>query len=132
MEHESVLSDSNEIARNLARFLDEIGAQEAVALDIADQSGFADAFVIAGAASQGQLQGFHRRTEEYLRDRGFVPRNHRKRGDESGWLLLDCGTVIVHLMLREMREFYELEKLWFDAKPLWKQENDRNGPGGGS
>ncbi len=120
MEHESVQTDSRELARAAARFLDEIGADEVVALDISRQSGFADAFVIAGATSQGQLQGLHRRIEEYLRENGIMPQNHSKRGDESGWLLLDCGSIIVHLMLNETRLFYELEKLWYDAVPLWR------------
>lgn len=119
MEPGSGPKDSNEIARNIARFLEESGAHNVVALDISRQSSFADAFVIAGATSQAQLQGFMRRTEEYLQETGVIPYSHRKRGDESGWIILDYGAVIVHLMLEETRVFYELEKLWFDAEPLW-------------
>ncbi|TVR70171.1 MAG: ribosome silencing factor [Spirochaetaceae bacterium] len=124
MEPESAPRDNrNDLARALARFLDESGAQHVLALDISAQSSFADCFVIAGASSQAQLGGFHRRAEEFLRERGVFPRNHRKRGDESGWLLLDCDSLVVHLMLKDIREFYDLERLWFDAELLWQAEN---------
>lgn len=118
MEPESVQTDSRQLAREIARFLAEIGGSDVVAIDISGQSAFADAFVIAGTSSQGQLKGLHRRTEEHLQTLDALPYNHRKRGDESGWLLLDCGSVIVHLMLKETRDFYELEKLWYDAERI--------------
>lgn len=125
MEPGSVRADNESVtARDLAIFLDDAGARDVVALDISGHSTFADTFVIAGAASQGQLSGFYRRTEEFLRERGLAPRNHRKRDDESGWLLLDYGALIVHLMLDEIRHFYELEKLWYDSETLWKRENE--------
>jgi ribosome-associated protein len=47
------------------------------------------------------------------------PRQSHKRDDDSGWLLLDCGSIIVHIMLEELRSFYELEKLWFDAPIIY-------------
>ena len=119
MEPGSVQAGNRELAQEIARFLDEIGGAEVLAIDISGQSAFADAFVIAGASSQGQLKGLHRKTEEHLQVLGALPYNHRKRGDESGWLLLDCGAVIVHLMLKETRDFYELEKLWYDAERIW-------------
>jgi ribosome-associated protein len=123
MEPESVQTDSDTaFAEEIARFLHDAGALNVVALDISGPSAFADAFVIAGATSQGQLQGFYRRTEEFLLQFGVSPKNHRKRGDESGWLLLDCGGVVIHLMLKEIREFYEIEKIWYDAAPLWNEE----------
>lgn len=123
MEPGSVLQvNRNGLACELAQYLDEIGAQHVLALDISSHSSFADIFVLAGAAGQGQLQGFFRRTEEFLRNRGVAVRNPRKKSDESGWLLLDCDFLVVHLMVKEIREFYELEKLWFDAELLWSAE----------
>lgn len=120
MEEQCGPLDSNSAACRVAGFLDELGATDVIALDISSHSAFADAFVIAQANSRGQLQGFQRQVEEQLFELGLLASNHRKRGDESGWYLIDCGSVIVHLMLQEQREFYGLEKLWYDATVLWK------------
>lgn len=106
-------------AVEIAAYLDELGGGETTALDITGQSSFADFFVIAGAASQAQLRGLQRRLHEKLLDLGLEPRQSPRRSDESGWLLLDCDSVVIHLMLSQQREFYELEKLWFDAPVVY-------------
>jgi ribosome-associated protein len=125
MEQESDRIDGRNAAGEIARFLDEAGARNTIALDISAHSGFADAFVIADTESRGRLQGLHRRTDEKLRELGLSARNFHKRADESGWLLLDCGSVIVHLMLEEQRAFYDLERLWYDAEVIWEAESTR-------
>ena len=111
---------TKDLAIDLARFLDETGARDIVALDVSEQSSFARYFVIGGAASAGQLRGLKRRTYERLGELGLRARQSPKRDDESGWLLIDCDDLIVHLMLDEQRRFYELEKLWFDAQVLYR------------
>lgn len=118
MEHSSG-ANSSDMARGLAAFLDELGARDPVALDVTGQSSFADCFVIAGAASQAQLRGLQRRLAERLDELDRPPRQRPRRDDESGWLLLDCDDIVIHLMLDEQRQFYELEKLWFDAETLY-------------
>ena len=111
-----------EKAADIASYLEDLGARDPVALDVSGQSSFTDAFVIAGAASSAQLRGLYRRLEEYLAELDFHARRNPRRDDESGWVLLDCDDVVVHLMLDEQRAFYELEKLWFDAERLFPVE----------
>lgn len=106
------------LARELAQFLEELGATKPVALDVSDNSSFANCLVLAGAESQAQLRGYYRRVHEEIEQRGLQARGSAKRSDESGWLIVDLATVIVHLMLREQREFYDLERLWYDAQRL--------------
>jgi ribosome-associated protein len=113
-----------EVAVALARFLDESGARECVALDVSQQSSFTDYFVIAGATSSAQMRGLQRRLHEMLVDFGLNPRQGARRSDESGWILLDCNTIVIHLMLDEQRQFYDLEKLWFDARKLYPADQD--------
>ncbi len=114
----------NDTAKAVAQFLSDAGATHVTALDVHERSSFADAFVIAQASSVTQLQGFARQLSDQLDTFGLELRGRRSRSDESGWLLLDCGPVIVHLMLQEQREFYDLEKLWFDAQTLFSSENE--------
>lgn len=109
-------------ATEVARFLEELGAADPIALDVSGQSSFTDAFVIAGAESLAQLRGLQRRVHEKLTELDLDPRQSPRRNDESGWLLLDCDSVVLHLMLADQRAFYELEKLWFDAPVLYSTD----------
>ncbi|MFW5693726.1 MAG: ribosome silencing factor [Alkalispirochaeta sp.] len=109
----------NQMATAVAQILAELGAVDPIALDVSEQSSFTDAFVIAGAESLAQLRGLQRRVHEHLTELHLDPRQSPRRNDESGWLLLDCDSIIIHLMLAEQRAFYELEKLWYDAPVLY-------------
>ena len=110
---------SREAALEAARLIDEHKGEDTVVLDIGGVSSFADYFVISTARSSAHLAGLHRELDAFLRRRGIRPRHggHKSVG-ESGWLLLDCGDFVVHLMEKEQREFYDLERLWFKAERL--------------
>jgi len=57
-----------------------------------------------------------RELEKFIYGRGLRVRN---RPDyESGWIILDCSELIVHIFTQELREYYQLEKLWGDAKRI--------------
>ncbi len=110
---------SREAALAAARLIDEHKGEDTVVLGIGGVSSFADYFVISTARSSAHLAGLHRELEAFLRDRGMRPLNRgHKSGGESGWLLLDCGDLVIHLMEKEQREFYDLERLWFKAERL--------------
>jgi ribosome-associated protein len=106
---------SRETALAVARLLDGHKAAGTVVLDLAGVSTVADFFVIATARSSAHLAGIARELAAELRELGVRPLNSHKSAQASGWLLLDCGDVVVHLMEREQREFYDLERLWFRA-----------------
>ncbi len=120
MDQSSEPSTSREKAIALAAYLHELGAQSVVALDVSVSSPFADCFVIAGANSAAQTRGFRRRILEKIDVLDLESRTGHKRDDDGGWLLIDCGSIIVHIMLPEQREFYDLEKLWFDAEKIFE------------
>lgn len=108
-------SRSRETALAVARFLDDHKAEGAVVLDLAGVTPLADFFVIATARSAAHLAGLARQLGEELDSLGVRPLNAHKRTTASGWLLVDCGDVVVHLMERDVRDFYDLERLWFRA-----------------
>ncbi len=110
---------SREAALEAARLIDEHKGEDTVVLDIGGVSSFADYFVISTARSSAHLAGLHRELNALLQSRGIRPLNGgHKSGGESGWLLLDCGDFVIHLMEKEQREFYDLERLWFKAERL--------------
>ncbi|MFW5796151.1 MAG: ribosome silencing factor [Alkalispirochaeta sp.] len=119
MDQSSERSNATIAAQEIAEYLEEHGGENVVALDISKQSGFVDSFVFVSAPSIGRLRGLYRRAHEKIAELELTPRQSHKRDDESGWLLIDCESVIVHLMLTELRDFYEVEKLWFDAVPIY-------------
>ena len=75
----------------------------------------ADYFVICTATSSTHLRTLSDEVEKKLKENDEMPL--RREGHRSGgWVLVDFGCVVVHLFLKEMREFYTLERLWSDAE----------------
>lgn len=97
----------------IAHSLDDHKARDTLVLDIADKCSFTDFFVISTVNSDGHLRGLLDVLEETFAANGVEPMRKPRRVQESGWTLIDCGFVVVHLMSEEMRGFYELEDLWF-------------------
>jgi len=88
-------------------------------LDISDLSSFADVFIVTTADNVRQLRALEREVLDQMRARGVRP--HRVEGEpEGGWILIDYGDVIVHMLTRDQREFYRLEDLWIEAPVLLK------------
>lgn len=91
-------------------------AEDIVLLDIREVASFADYFVIATALSGRQTRALVDTLEKELRAEG-VRRGHEEGGD-SGWMLLDYSSVIVHIFSAEEREHYALEELWRHGKEV--------------
>jgi ribosome-associated protein len=106
---------SRETALAAARCIDAHKGEDTVVLEIGELSTVADYFVIATARSSTHIDSLARELFQLLREAGVRPLNRHRRTAASGWMLVDCGDVIVHLMERDQREFYDLEKLWFRA-----------------
>jgi len=84
-------------------------------MDLSGLSVFADYFVIATASSTPQANALIDAVDEAVRKVGI--KGIRPQGDNSSpWILFDFGDVIVHIFLEEARDFYQLERLWSDAK----------------
>ncbi len=111
-------SSSREAALEAARLLVDHKGEDTVVLDISALASFADYFVITTARSSVHLAGLQRELADMLHTRGIEALNLHKGRAEVGWLLLDCGDFIVHVMEKQQREFYDLERLWFKAERL--------------
>lgn len=89
--------------------------KDIVVMDLNDLSVFADYFVIATASSAPQANALIDAIDEAVKHAGI--KGIRPQGDNhSPWILFDFGDTIVHIFLEEARDFYQLERLWSDAK----------------
>ncbi len=108
------------IVQEISRFIDERNGIDTIALDIRGQNSFTDYFIITTTTSWAHMKGLFRELKGFLREQGTESRNRHKIEREETWVLIDCGNIIVHLMNREMRKFYELEKLWFSGTVVYQ------------
>ena len=92
-------------------------ASDIVLLDVRNNCNFADYFVISSGESSPQLQAIADETEARLKRIGVKPL-HVEGGTHSGWILLDFGSVVVHIFSPDERRYYSLERLWDIATPI--------------
>jgi len=95
--------------------LEDAKTQNIAVLDVRKISDFTDYMVIATGTSNRHVQSSADKVVETLRGHGVRPVGieGKQLGD---WVLIDFGDVVVHLMREQTRDFYNLEKLWSDAK----------------
>jgi ribosome-associated protein len=103
------------LALDLAQMVADKQATDILILDISKPLGIADYFVIATARSGRQAQAIARDVDLTMKHRGVLRRNMAGLEGDSGWVLLDFNTVVVHVFSAQAREFYGLENLWADV-----------------
>lgn len=115
------MDSPEEQALNLAKRIVELAsdkkASDIVLLEIGALTTIADYFVICSGQSERQLGAIVDGIASGLRDEGVKPIG--QEGSSSGhWMLIDFGSVIVHVMAPPERDYYQLERLWADAPLL--------------
>jgi len=101
-----------------------------VALDVAEMTSYADVFIFCSGRSNRQVIAIAEHIKTSLKKHKINPIN--AEGTKDGhWVLLDYGHVIIHVFYEPVREFYDLEGLWVDAKrimtPSLKKHIDSEG-----
>lgn len=97
--------------------MDDKKADDVVLLDVHQLLVITDVFVIASGSTRRQVQALIDGVEEALRDAGRKPLRREGR-DDSQWVLLDYGDIVVHVFDDPTRAYYDLERLWGDAPRL--------------
>ena len=106
-----------ELALAAARALDSKKGIDIKVLETGHLTTLADYFVICTATSTTQVKALSDACEAALKAVGEPP--HHIEGHRGGtWVLLDFSSVVVHVFMEEAREFYGLERLWGDARPV--------------
>ncbi|KPL20432.1 MAG: hypothetical protein AMJ93_11975 [Anaerolineae bacterium SM23_84] len=109
--------ESDKLARAIVDLIVGKLGEDVLLLDIRPVSMIADYFVICHGASERQIQAIHEEIVAELQKMGFRAL-HSEGTSMSGWMLLDYGSVIVHIFLPLTRQYYNLEQLWRDAKTV--------------
>src|SRR5688572_6331972 len=111
-------SDLDEEVKLALRCASDKKAVNMVALDLREIASFTEFFVIASGTNQRQVQAISDEIQEQLRKQ-LTARPVRIEGYTSAeWILMDYGDFIVHIFEQKAREFYDLERLWRDAKQV--------------
>jgi ribosome-associated protein len=105
------------LAKRIVELASDKKASDIVLLEIRELTTLADYFVIASGASERQLVAIADGIVEGLREEGTRPIG-REGSANAHWVLVDYGSVIVHVMATPERDFYQLERLWAEAPLL--------------
>lgn len=107
---------SEALLADIRTWLDDAKAEEVVAIDLKGKSSIGDFMVIASGRSDRHVGAIAEQIQRKLKERGH--RGVRTEGLENcDWVLIDTGDIIVHVFRPEVREFYNLERMWMAERP---------------
>lgn len=97
--------------------LDSKKAEDIRVIKVGDITVIADYFIIADGTSTTQLKTLADEVEYQLKEAGLEPLRVQGTG-QSNWIIIDYGDIVVHVFRKDMREFYNLERLWRDGEEV--------------
>ncbi|MGY1746499.1 ribosome silencing factor [Blastococcus sp. SYSU D00695] len=109
--------EARETAQLAAQAAADKLATDVSIVDVSDRLAITDAFVLASAPNERQVQAIVDEVEERLREHGVKP-VRREGVAEARWVLLDFVDVVVHVQHAEERAYYALERLWKDCPTI--------------
>ncbi len=121
-DHLSHETDSANLMSQLTVWLDEAKAEDIVSIDLAGKSTIADAMLIATGRTDRHVGAIADQLQRNLKDAGC--RKVRVEGMQTcDWVLIDTGDVIIHVFRPEVRDFYNLEKMWSGERPVEQSQH---------
>jgi len=124
---EDMLSETKNLANVLAELLREHNGHDVSVLDLRGINNWTDFFLIVTVTSITHMNGLERHIKEFCREKEIVifgtsrTKGSRTKGSKTSgshrntddqWRLIDLGSIVIHLMAADTREFYDLERLW--------------------
>jgi ribosome-associated protein len=108
-------ANAEEILKLVLARLDDMKAEETLTIDLRGKSSIGDYMVVSSGRSQRHVGSVADRVVEDLRKAGVRARVEGM--PHCDWVLIDASDVVVHVFRPEVREFYNLEKMWASGKP---------------
>jgi ribosome-associated protein len=106
---------SLQLATAAARVAIDNNGTDVMVLDVCDQTALFDYFVLATGTSRRQLHAISEEIDDVLEKQMGDKRLGIEGYEDSRWIVLDYGSVVIHLFDEETRSYYDLESLWADA-----------------
>nr|HID14570.1 ribosome silencing factor [Anaerolineae bacterium] len=110
--------DPLELARRIVEMIADKKGEDVLLLDIRDISILADYFIIGSSTSERQAKAIVEGIKQETKRTFDVRPLHVEGEPASGWILMDYGSVIVHLFAPEVRAYYDLEGLWREGRTV--------------
>mgnify|MGYP002522127634 FL=1 len=122
---------AKEITLKAAKILNDKKLEEIKILDLEDITSLSDFFILATASSSPQMKAGADAIYKELKEEGILPYSENENTSESLWHLSDYGFLVIHIFTKEGREYYDLDKLWLEAKEIEfnnidNKENNKN------
>ena len=108
------MTDEMSLVKQIAKLLDDKKASDIIALNVGHLTVITDYMVIASGRSVLQTRSLADDLDDRMAELG-VPLRTREGYQEGRWIVMDYGTVLVHIFHPEAREYYHLERLWADG-----------------
>jgi len=109
---EDMLLEIENVAGGLAELLREHKGQDVSVLNLRGINNWTDFFVIVTVSSLTHMNGLERHIKEFCRGEEIEIFGSSRKQTDDQWRLIDLGSIIIHLMTADTREFYDLERLW--------------------
>ncbi|MEG1553963.1 MAG: ribosome silencing factor [Rikenellaceae bacterium] len=107
----------SDIRTTIIKAIDEKKGEDIVEIDFSGLDGtICDAFIICSANSYTQVEAISQEIDRLMREEHNEKPIRVEGRENSLWIIVDYGDVMVHIFEKETRDFYALEKLWSDAK----------------
>ncbi len=106
-----------ELCKIAVEALEDRKAEDIKVIDIREISPIADYFIIANGTNQNQIQAMRDAADEALYKAGLTVKQV-EGNQNSTWILMDYGDIIIHIFSKEDRLFYDLERVWRDGKEI--------------
>ena len=103
--------DTEQLTELVVDALEDVKAQDIQILDVRGKTSVTDVMVIASGTSSRQVKSLADRVVERAKENGVRPLGVEGE-DTAEWVLVDLGDVVAHIMQPQIRDFYQLEKLW--------------------
>lgn len=114
------MKEPRDLAIEMAEFLYTKKGENIQVLDVSQLTSITEFFVIASARNTIQCRTMAEDLEEHLIETDQLEARRKEGYRDSRWVVLDYGSVIVHLFHEQEREFYNIERLWADGTNLVK------------
>lgn len=116
---EDIVKSKKSVAIKIGEFIAEHNGENVIVIDVKEQSSWTDYIIISTSTSLGHLKGLVRQLKDMLDSNEVNILKRHKQIADDGWELIDCGDYIVNIMNKDMREFYNIDKLWFSGEIIY-------------